>query len=242
MRLDVANLPASGVQTWQFTDPAMVLAAQKTILENVTKGDTFAGGMLKEKAPLKKGTAKYKNISFDSMTLVWDLEKMAAGGAGGMELTEEQQKKMAEGMKKILGEKMTVWIGADDKRLITVTAADWKSAEELLDKHFKAEDPVGKQSGYREARKELPAAASLVGLVDIVAYASAAAEIVKPIVAGFGLNLPDKYPAKLPKGDPSFVGSALTLAEKRIAFDLVITSSAVRDVYKAFVVPLRGGF
>ena len=48
-----------------------------------SSGDTFANGMLKDLQPLKKNAAKYKNIDFHARTLVWDLEKMAAAGAGG---------------------------------------------------------------------------------------------------------------------------------------------------------------
>ncbi len=240
-RLDVAGLPASGVQLWQFAEPAKALAAQALVLDNLSKGDTFASGMLKEPAVLKKGAGKYKDLSFDAVTLVWDLEKMA-GATGGTELPEEVQKKMAEGFKKFLGEKTTIWIGADDKQLITVTASDWKSATALLDKQFSGTGAVGQKTGYQQARKEMPNGATLVGLVDIVAYGTAITEVVRPILGGFGFNLPDKYPAALPTGNPSFVGSAVTLDEKRIGFDLVITATAVNDVYKAFVVPFRGGF
>jgi hypothetical protein len=239
-RVDVAGLPLSGVQTWQFTEPTEALAAQRAILGSLTKGDTFGNGMLKEKAPLKKGAAKYKSIEFDSMTLVWDLEKMAASAGPGGELPEDVQKRMAEGFKKILGEQTTVWIGADDKQLFTVSAPDWKAAEMLLDKYFSRTDIVSKKRGYLEARKELPAGATMVGLMDLVSYGTAVTEVFKPIVAGLGVPIPDKFPAPLPKGDPSFVGTAMTLQESRIAFDLVITASAVRDAYKAFVLPFLG--
>ena len=239
-RIDVTGLPLLGLETWQFSEPAKALAAQMMVLDSLAKGDTFANGMLKKKTALKKGAAKYKNVEFSSLTLVWDLEKMAA--ASGMELPDEIKKKMTEGMKRILGEETTIWIGADDKQLFTITAPDWKSAEALLDRHARGDDAIGKQKGYQEARKEMPAEATIVGMVDMVAYGAAIAEIVKPMFVGLGLNLPEKYPAKLPKGDPSFLGVGVTLNEKRIAFDLVITSSAVRDVYKAFIQPLRAAF
>jgi hypothetical protein len=239
-RIDVSGLPLNSVQTWQFAEPAKALAAQTTILENLTAGDTLLGGMLKEKAALKRNVATFRTIKFHSMTLKWDLEKMASG-AGMGEIPEELQKKLAEGFKALLGEQTTVWVGADDKGLLTVTAADWKAAEALLDRHFRGEDAVGQKKGYQEARNELPAQATFVSLIDVVAYSTAVAEIAKPLIAGF-FPLPANFPAKLARGDPSFVGIAAVLDEKHIAFDLVITSSAVRDMYKAFILPLKQAF
>jgi hypothetical protein len=240
-RIDVWGLPVQGVQAWQFAEPAKALAATEKILDSLLKGDTFLSGMLKDKAPLKRNAATFRNIKFHSMALTWDLEKMAGAAGMGGEVPEEIQKKLAEGFKKLIGEQTTVWIGADDKQLFTVTAPDWKAAEALLDGYFKRTNAVGEKMGFQEARKELPREATVVSLIDVVAYGSALAEIAKPIISGF-FPLPDKFPAKLPKGDPSFIGSAVVLDERHFAADLVITASAVRDVYKAFIVPLRGGF
>jgi hypothetical protein len=242
LRLEASGLPTNGVQTWQFADAPAALAAQVSVLTNLGKGDTFSGGVIKEKSAVKKGAAKFKDIEFHSVSMVWDLEKMAASAAPGTELPEEVQKKMAEGFKKILGEQTTVWVGADDKRLITVTAPDWNAARDLLQQTFKVEEAVGQKKGFQELRKELPSGAMLAGAVDVVAYGTAMAEVFKPVAAGFGFPLPAKFPAALPKGDPSFVGAAVTLNEKRLALDTVVTASAVRDVYKAFVAPLLGRF
>ena len=174
------------------------------------------------------------------MALTWDLEKMAGEAGMGGELPEEVQKQLAEGFKKLLGEKTTVWVGADDKQLLTVTAADWKAAQALLEKHFKGEDAVGQKKGYQEARKELPAEATLVGLVDVVSYGSALTEVFKPLIAGL-MPLPEKFPAKLPKGDPSFIGSAAVLDEKHIAFDVVITASSVARHLQGVCCAAAGG-
>ena len=244
--IGVAGLPASGVQAVQYAEPAKALAAQRKILESLGKGATFGGGMLIEQTPLKKNAGKYKNLEFDSLTLKWDLEQMAASSAGGMELGDETRaRKLVEGSQEDTRKARVQPFGlaaADDKHLISVTAAHCKAATALLDSYFSGADAIGKQKGYQEARKELPSGATLVGLVDIVAYGTAIADIAKPIIAGIGVTLPDKFPAKLPKGDRSFVAASATLDERHIGFDLVITASAVRDMYKAFAVPFLGGF
>ena len=206
-RVEVSGMPVAGLQVWSFADPKKALAAQLKILDNIGKGDTFAGGMLKQKAAVKKQAAKYKSIEFSALKLEWDVEKMAELAATNM--AEDVQKKLAEAFKKIVGTETTIWVGADAKGLVTVTAADWKTAEALLGKYFNGDTTINKKEGYRQVRKELPPRAVLVEVLNVVAYGTGAAEIVKPMIGQF-INLPEKYPVELPKENPSFIGMAVT--------------------------------
>ena len=230
------------MQIWRFAEPAKALAALTHVLENLGPGDTLSSGVLKAKVVVKKNAEKRGSTAFHAVSVAWDLEKMAETAAGGMELPEEAQKKMVQTFKKLYGEKGTFWIGADDKHLLTVAAADWAAARTMLDNHHKGTDTVGKKKGYQEARQELPAAATMYGLVDVVSSGAFIVDMVKPRLAGFGIPIPDKYPAELPRGNPSFFAYAVTLDEKRLSTDWVVSASMVQDIFKAFVLPFRGGF
>src|SRR5262249_39179029 len=154
-----------------YADPAKGMDAQLKLIEAMGAGTTFQSGALKEKPKVQPKAEKYKGFELTSVQLTWDFDKMMEQAGGAQQLPEEAKKQMVEMWKKLLGEKMNYWFGTDGKVVVQVIAKDWKAAEKLLDQYFTGKDTVGAVQAFADARKEMPADATMLVLVDLVRYA-----------------------------------------------------------------------
>jgi hypothetical protein len=238
-QLDATTLPTAGLRVWTAAEPARSLAAQLQLTEAMGAGSSFATALLKDKPVIKKDARKYRDISWTEVTVQFDLEKMADSFGGGQEIPAETKKQLIEGMKKLMGEKVHTWLGADAKHVYQVTAEDWAAAEKTLDRYFKEDGTLAAQAGYRTARKELPAEANVLALIDVARYASNIVDMMRPVLQNM-LPIQPNYPAALPKDRSSYAGLAVVLTGERASLDVVITADTVKDVYKAFVAPFVG--
>lgn len=231
-RVDGISLPTKAVRAWRFDDPAKAVAAQLKLLQSVQPGGQFEGGPAKEPPKVTVRAEKYVDFEMNAVEITWDLEKAVGGGAN---IPEEMRKQMAEGMKKILGEKRRFWFGTDGKLVVQVNADRWEDARKLLDGYFRGQGGAGEDAGFKEARAELPAEASSIILMDPVRYGGLVVDFMKAFGA---LPIPINIPAD---AKPTYVGMGLTFQAERVSADFVITASAVKEVYRTFVAPLRGG-
>ena len=147
------------------------------------------------------------------------------------------QKGMVEGMKKLMGESLNSWIGSDGKELIQVFAKNWESAEKLLDQYFKGADAVGADKAFVAARKALPQEATFLMEIDAVQYTAVILDFIRPIVEATAPPLAANIPKPV-KGDPGYVGIAVTLEADRGGFDLFVSSDAVKQIYQGYISPL----
>ncbi len=239
-RLDGFNVPPSGIQVSHYQDPAKAVDATLKLLQAMSSGGTLQSGVLKEKPVIKKNAQKYKDLQLNSVHIVWDLEKMAEASGGGAGLPEEARKQLAEGMKKLMGPEMNFWFGSDGKEYVQVVAKDWPAAEKLLDGYYNRKNTVGDVAAFRAVRKDLPAEATFVVLFDVVQYAAAVLDFVKPLIGG-AMPLPPNFPAAPDKAKPTYMGVAATAVPQRASFDLFLSAPAVHEFYKVFIAPLRAG-
>jgi hypothetical protein len=238
-RIDGFKLPPSGVQVYHYQDSAKAVDGQLKLLQALGSGATLQSGMLKSKPVVKKNAQKYRDFELHSVHLEWDLEKMAeASGAGAGALPEEARKQLADGMKKLMGSEMNLWFGSDGKENVTVIARDWPAAEKLLDQYFKGEKKVGDVAAFRDTRKEMPREATVLALFDVVQYAAAVLDFVKPLIGG-AMPLPPNFPAAPDKAKPTYMGIAATAVPQRASFDLFLSAPSVHEFYKVFIAPLR---
>jgi hypothetical protein len=235
-QIDASTVPPAGIRVSHFDDPARAVQAQLKLFKTLATGGTFSYGVLKGKPVIQAGAQKYGDFTLNSVHLVWDFDKMAEQ-SGGPALPEEAKKQMAEGMKKLLGEKLNVWFGTDGKVVLQVTAKDWAGARRLLDQHFKGGKVIGDVPAFRAVRKELPAEATMLGVIDMVQYLGVLAEFVKPILGNF-MPLPPGFPAA-GKGQPTYVGGALALRPQRGSVDFFLSAASVHEFYQRFIKPLR---
>ncbi len=233
-----STAPAAGLQIWQAADPAAMLAGQVAVFKALGNGAGFGGMVLAEKPAIKADAQKYGDIAFTRVNLKIDTEKLAS--QFGPELPEDFRKSMAEGMKKLLGKELAVFLGSDGKHLIQVSARDWDTARKLLDSYFEGKDSLRTVAGYAQIRKELPGQGSGIVLVDLPTYLAVVLDLVKPSIQAM-VPFPEKYPAAAPKGASGFLGFAVSLNKERASADLVITAECIRVTYLRFVAPfLRG--
>lgn len=230
-----ASLPPAGVQVWSYAEPAKALAAQIKLIEGLTGGHTYVGGLLKEKPVIKAKARKYGDVEFTSVKLVWDPEKMVE--QSGATLTEDQKKAFVESMRKMMGDEAHSWYGSDGKHLLQVTAPDWSAAEKLLDDYSKGQSAIGKVAAFRDVRKELPAEATILAQFDLARYVGVMVNYVKPILPPQA-QLPAKYPPAIPKDRLSFAGMAITMLQGRGSFDLYFSTQSLKDTYETFIRPL----
>jgi hypothetical protein len=237
VRLDAQSAPPAGIMVWHYDNPKQAVDAILKLVSSLQPGSTFQSSSLKQKPVVKANAEKYGDISFHHAEVVWDIDKMVSAG----ELPEEMKKKLAEGMQKLLGPGMKIWFGTDGKALIQVVAKDWAQAQGILDQYMKARQTIGEVAAFRDVRKELPAEATILQILDMVQYMGVMADFVMPMISGF-VPLPANYPAPPAKGVHSFAGMAFTLRAERASVDFFLSTSAAKGIFEGYVKPLRGAF
>ena len=235
--ISAVTYPAAGLSVTACADPDKAVAASTKILQSMGTGGGFGNVAFKEKPEIKANAEKYGAISFSSVHMVWDFDKMLSAGGAGATLPEATKKQFIEGMKKLIGEETTSWIGSDGKAIIQVTAKDWESAQKILDAYTKGQDAVGADKGFAFTRKQLPDHTTALVLIDAVQAAGDVMDFVKPILQASGTTLPPNYSAAA-KGQAGFVGFALTLQPEGGAVDFVVTADAVKQIYQGYIAPL----
>lgn len=234
-----STVPTAGLQIWRAADPKAMLAGQVDLFKALAAGANFGGMALKEAAAVKADAQKHRGFTFTQVVIKPDLDKL--GDQFGPELPEDFKKAMLDGMKKAIGDEIQLFTGADDKSVYQVTAKDWAGAQKILDAYLDGKDTVRVLDGYGQIRKDLPAQATVVGLVDFPTYLAQVVEMVKPALGGLPIMLPAKFPAEAPKGSAGFLAMAASLGKDRASADFVISAECVLVTYKRFVAPfLRG--
>jgi hypothetical protein len=232
-KLDSAQLPLQGMQVWDYEDPAKAVAARLQLLRALKAGDTFEGVVLKEKPEVKAQDLAYRGLELHYLGTAWDIPKMIAAqtGRGTPEAFEKEAgKRLAELMKKFLGEGRKTWFGTDGKVFVQVVAKDWDSARRQFDQYLDGKDSVGRQFAFRETRSHLPAETTVLMLVDASYHARVMAEFMR--AAG---DLPAAFPAPpAATGEAGYLGVAVTLQPDRGSLDVWLPAAAAREFYKTF--------
>src|SRR5262249_34142479 len=173
----------------------------------------------------------FRNFKLNHYSWTYDFEKMA-------EKVPQGGKEMVEAMKTMMGDGVKSWAGTDGKVFVQIIAKDWASAQRMLEDYLDGKNTVGSQQPFQDARKHLPAQASMVVLMDGPQYTQMMGEFMGPIMKAQGL--PFNLPAlKAPKGK-SFFGMALGMQPEQGSVDFWIPVTAVTEIRK-MVEPLIGG-
>lgn len=223
------DIPLKGIEIRTTTDGAKhVAAALEGIESSVNLGGTPSP--IKGKPKVTKGDKTAAGISFTRVEMELDLDKAFAGQEG---LPDEMKKAMTDWFRKVMGGKITMWIGSDAKRMVQITAPDWEKAEELL-KAYDSGKGLSSEPAYKAARGNLPDDASGLFLVDPVRYGNLIVGLLKDIAGG---AIP--IPQGLGKGkfNPSYIGFSASLHSGRLGGDLVITADSVRELFNAYAKP-----
>ena len=196
--VQAVTLPPAGVELWEYDDPQKAVAAQTKLLGSLGAGDWFLYGLLKEKPEIKTKVVRYRNMDVTYAHLVFDWDRMLA------DVPPPDGRQFAVALKKLMGDGVGVWFGADGKTLVQATGKDWFAAKRQLDQYFASEGAVGKDESFAAVRKELPAEASAVVLIDAVQLTGTYLDFLRPLAESWNSRV------KLPtiKGKPAFIAAA----------------------------------
>jgi hypothetical protein len=219
------GMPTSGLQVWDYEDPAKAVAGQLKLFKALKAGTGYQYAPLKEKPEVKANDREYRGFKLHHVRMVWDLEKMTETlpGAG---------KGMEEAIKKLVGEGLNVWFGTDGKAYVQASGKDWPTVKRYLDTYLDGKDTLGKQPPYLDTHKHLPAQATMVVLMDMPQYTHAIMEYMRDLMAAMaGKELPKAVAA--PKTKPSYFGMTVTLEPGRGSFDVWVPGAGVDEIRKA---------
>ena len=224
-RLLAGTVPPAGVQIWKFDDPDKAMTAQAKLIE-ATGAGLAKGGVFRDKPEIKPHAQKYKDFDFTSVRVQWDLDRLLAAGGDAPKPPAEEQ----AAVKKLLGDGLSLWFGTDGKTFVQVTAPDWDAAAKQLDQYFKGDGTVAEDKAFAAARKEMPAEATVLMLIDVIRYAELLADAVKAGPGGAGgLNMPAAL-----KGKSAYAGVSVTLQPERASLDVYVPAEAVQLLFQGF--------
>jgi hypothetical protein len=243
-RVETMTYPFAMVQVIKFADGAKAVEAQLKLAEALQPGASYQSLVLKEKPVVKRKDQKYRDHEMAAVRMVPDADALVERSDPTGQLPAATKKDMADLFKKLMGESVHYWVGTDGKAVFTVVAADWKSAQKALDEYFGGKEVLGAEAGYQLVRKELPAEATVYGIMDPVVYGGFIADFFKVGFAAAGqgvFKLPPNWPALPAKHKSSYFGLSVMLRPERGGLDLFFSADGVNEVYKAFVKPFMGG-
>lgn len=212
-----------------FKDAGKVTAAKLKLMTELPAGSTYSNLVLKQPPAVKQGAQKHGGMTLHEADIEVDY------AASVKNVADETAKEAAiEAMKKLVPEKQTVFFGAGGGKFVQVTAKDWAAAKALLDAYADPKAKAGGDAAFLLTRKQLPAEAGFLTLLDTVETLNGMADSFGAMAGAIpapGLEVP-KLPGKI-KGDTSYIGVAFTARPGNARFDLFVPAAAIKTVRKA---------
>jgi hypothetical protein len=225
--LSANSTPDLAMVVRAYRQPEKAAAALAKLYEGLAKGGKFANVVLKEKPKVTHEAVKHRGFTFTEVRLALDFEASVAN------LPEQVRETMLTQFKRLMRERSTFWLGTDGKVVVQVTAKDWDAAKKLLDDYLDGNSTVGSDPEFQLARKNLPANATFLVLMETSHTVTMLAEQAKAAMAAIpGGGVPISGNVKPVKGEPTYVGVALTLKPQVASFDLFVPGTATNVATK----------
>ena len=224
----------------EYKDATKAAAAQLKLMQGLKEGETFVSVALKGKPEVKAGAENHRGFKLNYVSMMWDLDKTIEK-QGGQQLPEDMRKQMAEAMKILAGEGAKIWFGTDGKSYVQISAKDWDTAKGYLDQYLEGKTALKNQKAYQETRKQLPSEATLIGLIDALPYFQKMGDYLSAVLKAMPA-VPFPVP-KLPtevKGNPAYLGMAVTLESGSGGLDFWLPATAVAEVRKLVDAAIKG--
>lgn len=218
--VSASGAPDVALTVGAYTDPKKAVAALVGCYEAMAAGGRIQNVVLKDAPAVKAGAQKHGNYSFAEVRLAFDFEATVRDLPDGLKESTLAQ------IKNLVGEKMSVWIGTDGKTVVQATAKDWASAAAALDQFLDGKKPVSATAGYKLTRKNLPAEASLLTLMETGQTLTMILDTARSM-EGVVPNFPKIGQVKPLKGEPSFIGVAVTLKGDTATANLFVPGTAI---------------
>ncbi len=211
---------AESLTVAKYTDPAKAVAALAGCYETMAAGGRVQSAVLKDAPKVTKDAKKHAGFTFTEVRLSFDFE------ATVKDLPEGVKENTIAQLKRTVSEQTTIWVGTDGKAVVQVMAKDWAAATAAIDGYFDGKKPVGDLAGFKLTRKQLPADASLLMMMEVGQTITVLLDTLRAMqdaVPGF----PKIGHVKPLKAEPTFVGIAVTLKGDTATVNVFVPGGAI---------------
>lgn len=214
-----------GLTVGSYTDPKKAPAAIVGCFEAVGAGGRVQNVVLKDAPKIKADAVKHQNFVFTEIKLAFDFE------ATVKDLPEAVRETTLEQLKNAMAENTTVWVGTDGKTVVQAMAKNWDTAARALDGYLDGKKPLSATDGYKMTRKNLPADASYLLLMETGQTITTLLDTLRGmegVVPGF----PKIGKVKPIKGEPPYIGVAVTPKGDTATGNLFLPAPAIGTARK----------
>ncbi len=229
-----AGPPDVSLTIGTYADPDAAVKALAGRFAAVGAGGRVFGVVQKNAPKLAPGARKHRGFAFTEINLALDFEATVAG------LPEPVRASTLAQLKRAITEKSAVWVGTDGKSVVQAVGTDWGAVTRALDVFLDGKQQLGDTPGYKLTRKNLPADANVLTLMETGQTISSLFDAVGGI-AGVVPGFPQLGKLKPAGGEPTYVGVAVTLKNDTAGVTLFVPVTAIAagrkmlaDVFKLF--------
>lgn len=215
------DLAAAGIGVSGFKDPAKALHAEVQMFKALPAGGRGAGMVLKTAPKVNENSEKYQGISFTEIRLQIDYEASVAS------LPEAAREAALENLKRTVPEKSVMWLGANGKTVLTVTAKDWEKAKAILDKYLSGQNALGGDPAFKATRDQLPADATTIMIGETASTISGFYDQIKTSLQALPGGIPQLGELKKVKGEPTYAGLALSTKGETVGVTIFVPTGSM---------------
>ncbi|MBM3982908.1 MAG: hypothetical protein FJ304_22080 [Planctomycetes bacterium] len=209
----------------KYAEPKKAAAALVGCYQAVSAGGRIQSVVLKDAPKVVADAKTYKDFSFTEVKLAFDFD------ATVKDLPDALKENTLSQVKRLVAEKMSAWVGTDGKTVIQVSAKDWDAAAGALDRYFEGLKPVGATEGYKLTRKNLPADASILMMLETGSTLTALLDALRAMEGAIP-DFPKIGKIKPLEGEPTYIGVAVTLKGDTATANLFVPAKAVAGARK----------
>jgi len=203
-----------------YKDSAKAIRATTNAYKAIAPGGRISSVIVKTTPLVSDEAEKYRGFTFSEVRIHFDFETTVAS------LPEDDKEVALESLKRAISEKTTIWIGTDGKVVITVSAKDWTSAKEILDKYLDGKQVVGNDQAFKATRDQLPTDATLLMVAETGSIVATLVDAVRAMAQAIP-GAPRIGSVKPVKGAPTYVGFAVTLKGDTIGMTAFVPTGAI---------------
>jgi hypothetical protein len=220
-----SGMPDVTLNVATYADPKKAAGALVGCYEAMAAGGRVQSVVLKDAPKVAANARKHQGFTFTEVRLAFDFE------ATVKDLPDALRENTLAQIKRTVSEKMTVWIGTDGQRVVQMSATDWTAASSALDRFVEAKKPIGDTDGFKLTRKNLPQDASLMMLFETAQTLTIVIDSLRAL-EGVVPDFPKIGKIKPIKGDPTFIGVAITLKGDTATANLFVPAPAIAGARK----------
>ncbi|HEV3437061.1 MAG TPA: hypothetical protein VG122_06865, partial [Gemmata sp.] len=203
-----------------YKNSTKAIRATTNAYKAVAPGGRISSVVVKTTPRVSDEAEKHRGYTFSEVRIQFDFEATVAS------LPEGGKEAALESLKRAISEKTTIWIGTDGQAVISVSAKDWASAKETLDKYLDGKQVIGSDQGFKATRDQLPTDATLLMIAETGSIITTLVDTVRTAAQAFP-GAPQIGSVKPVKGEPTYVGFAVTMKGDTIGMTAFVPTGAI---------------